>query len=144
MAAAREIERTSIDAEVREGTARDAIFNGIGANATHGQRRTQADKRRAIERLLTDAEWAQMSDRKIGKVAKVDHKTVAKVRRELTGGIPTPAKSNGLAGAGEIPTPSQSPAKANNARNSIVDDVLRTISDDALMAECRRRELIDA
>jgi hypothetical protein len=92
--AARKIGRTEIDAEIREGTARDAILHGIGANATHGLRRSQADKRRAVERLLTDPEWAAWSDRKIAQVAKVDHKTVGKIRRELTGEIPR-AQANG-------------------------------------------------
>src|SRR5262249_46889360 len=40
--AARKIERETIDAEVRKGTARDAILHGISANSTHGLRRTQA------------------------------------------------------------------------------------------------------
>src|SRR5262249_41171412 len=83
VAAARKIERETIEAEIREGTARDAILCGIGANATHGLQRTQADKRRAVERLLSDLEWARWSDRKIGEAAKVDHKTVAKIPREL-------------------------------------------------------------
>ena len=83
--AARKIERKTILAEVKEGTARDAVLHGVGSNAVHGLRRTQADKRRAIERLLKDPEWARWSDRKIAEVAKVDHKTVAAVRRELTG-----------------------------------------------------------
>lgn len=70
--AARKIERKEILAEVRKGTARDAILHGISANSTHGLRRTQADKRRAIETLLLDPEWAQWSDRKIAEAAKVD------------------------------------------------------------------------
>ena len=41
--AARKLGRESIDAEIREGTDRDAILNGIGANARHGLRRTQTD-----------------------------------------------------------------------------------------------------
>ena len=96
--AARKIEREDISAEVRQGTARDAVLYGIGANAKHGLRRTQADKRRAVERLLTDPEWARWSDRKIAETAKVDHKTVGKIRRDLSGEIPT-GKSMG----GEIP-----------------------------------------
>ena len=128
--AARKIERESIDAEIRQGTQRDAILYGISANATHGLRRTQADKRRAVERLLTDPEWARWSDRKIAEAAKVDHKTVAKIRRELSGEIPT-GKSMG----GEIPRPNGKP----NGSAIALDDVLRSISDEALIAECRRR-----
>lgn len=133
--AAQKIGRETIEAEIREGTARDAILHGIGANATHGLRRTQADKRRAVERLLTDPEWAGWSDRKIAQVAKVDHKTVGKIRRELSGEIPTAGKA--VATAGEIPNPSG----LKGQRGSVLADVLRSISDDDLVAECRRRGL---
>ena len=133
--AARKIDRETIDADIREGTARDAVLHGIGANAIHGLRRTQADKRQAIEKLLADPDWARWSDRKIAAVAKVDHKTVAKVRRELSGEIPTPQRQGG-----EIPTPSAMPSKPKD-RQSVVLEVLRTISDDNLIAECSRRGL---
>ena len=131
--AARKIERESFDAEIRQGTQRDAILYGISANATHGLRRTQADKRHAVERLLTDPEWARWSNRKIAEAAKVDHKPVAKIRRELSGEIPT-GKSMG----GEFPKRN---GKPDGSGGSLLDGVLRTISDQALIAECRRRGL---
>ncbi len=65
--AARKLGRKSIDAEVLEGDARQAILHGIGSNASHGLRRTQADKRRAVERLLRDDEWTKWSNRQIAK-----------------------------------------------------------------------------
>ena len=132
--AARKIERETIEADIREGTARDAILHGIGANAIHGLRRTQADKRRAVERLLADLEWARWSDRRIAEVARVDHKTVAKVRRELSGEIPTPSTTQR---SGEIPTKDAKPKE----RQSLILDLLRTVADDALLAECGRRGL---
>ena len=84
--AARKLEHETIEAEVLEGDARQAILHGCGSNASHGLRRTQADKRRAVERLVRDNEWSKWSDREIAKAARVDHKTVAAVRRELLGG----------------------------------------------------------
>lgn len=130
--AARRVERADIEAEIREGSARDAILHGIGANAVHGIRRTQADKRRAVERLLTDAEWAKWSDRKIAQVAKVDHKTVGKIRRELAGEIPIAKPMSG-----EIPIASGLPNKSA----PIFEDVIRAASNEVLIAECRRRGL---
>ena len=50
--AARKIGRETIVAEIRRGSTRDAILHAVGANAVHGLRRTQADKRRAVEVLL--------------------------------------------------------------------------------------------
>ena len=129
VAAARKIERETIKAEVRQGTARDAILCGVGANATHGLQRTQADKRHAIERLISDPEWARWSDRKIAEAAKVDHKTVAKVRRELSGEIPTATGKP----SGEIPSRNGKP------NGPLIIDLLRTIRDEYLIAECRRR-----
>ena len=130
--AARKIEREDIAAEVRKGTARDAILHGIGSNATHGLRRTQADKRRAVEKLLKDPEWARWSDRKIAETARVDHKTVGKIRRDLSGEIPS---GNSL--GGELP---KRPGKPNGS-GSLVGEILRTLSDEALLEECRRRGL---
>jgi len=134
VAAARKIDREMVLAEVRQGTARDALLHGIGSNAAHGLRRTQADKRRAVERLLKDPEWARWSDRKIAEVAKVDHKTVGTIRRELTGEFPTPKRT------GEFPT-ERKPNGKPNGRGSVLDDVLRNIPNDVLITECRRRGL---
>jgi regulator of replication initiation timing len=72
-----------IEAEVREGTKRDAILFSLGANAHHGLRRTNADKRKAVETLLNDAEWAKWSDRQIAKACGVGHPLVASVRFSL-------------------------------------------------------------
>ncbi len=132
--AARKLGRETIDAEVLDGDARQAILHGIGSNASHGLRRTQADKRRAVERLLRDEEWSAWSNRKIAKAAGVDHKTVNKVRRELLGGeFPTPAQSNG-----EIP---RTNGKPNSASGSVLQDMLRTLSTEMLIEECGRRGL---
>jgi hypothetical protein len=83
--------------------------------------------------LLGDPEWAKWSDRKIAKIAKVDHKTVGKVRREMTGDFPN-VKSR----RGEIPT---SHGKPNGSRGSLIGDLLKSVADDLLIAECRRRGL---
>src|SRR3954452_13886573 len=43
-----------IPADIRQGTKRDAILHSLSANAAHGLRRTNEEKRRAVERMLTD------------------------------------------------------------------------------------------
>jgi hypothetical protein len=131
--AKRKIGHETITAEIRAGSARDAILYGVGSNAVHGLRRTQADKRRAVERLLRDPEWACWSDRKIAEAAKVDHKTVGAIRRDLTGEFPTTKQRTG-----EFPTEHKPNGKPNG---SLLGDVLHHIPDDALIAECRRRGL---
>lgn len=56
-----------LPADVREGDKRAAVLHSVGANATHGQRRTNEDKRRAVKRLLDDAEWSKWSAREIAR-----------------------------------------------------------------------------
>jgi hypothetical protein len=73
----------AIRAIIQQGQRRDAVLAACGANATHGLRRTNADKRRAIETLLRDEEWQQWSDSEIARRVIVDHKTVAAVRAQL-------------------------------------------------------------
>lgn len=81
---AREAKRSSIPSDVRKGTQRDAILFATGANATHGKRRTNADKRLSVETLLNDSEWCKWSDNKIAEQAFVSQQFVSNVRREVT------------------------------------------------------------
>jgi uncharacterized ParB-like nuclease family protein len=75
--------RTGILCEVRKGTRRDAILFACGANAEHGKRRTNADKRRAVETLLRDEEWKLWSDHDIARAARVTQPFVSKLYQEL-------------------------------------------------------------
>ena len=81
-----------IECEVQQGTQRDAVLYSVGANATHGLRRTNADKRRAVETLLRDEEWAKWSNKEISRRCGVDDKTVASVRSNLSSEIPQIAR----------------------------------------------------
>jgi hypothetical protein len=78
--AARKIEAAAIKACVFTGTKRDAILHSVGANAAHGARRTNDDKRRAVAILIGDTEWAAWSDREIARRCAVHHELVAKQR----------------------------------------------------------------
>jgi hypothetical protein len=73
-----------VPAKVQSGDRRGAILYAVKANANHGLRRTNADKRRAVETLLRDDEWRQWSDAEIGRRCAVDAKTVSNWRRTLT------------------------------------------------------------
>lgn len=76
---------TEIAADIRQGTRRDAILFSVGANASHGLRRTNDDKRRAVMVLLNDPEWSKWSDREIARQASVGHQMVAPLRASVTG-----------------------------------------------------------
>jgi len=73
-----------VEAEVRQGTRRDAVLFSVGANATHGLRRTNADKRRAVETLLTDGEWSRWSDNEIARKCAVSQHYVSNLRPLFT------------------------------------------------------------
>lgn len=71
--------------DVREGTRRDAVLFSVGANAAHGLRRSNEDKRKAVLTLLRDEEWSTWSDREIARQCAVGHQMVAPLREKLTG-----------------------------------------------------------
>jgi ParB-like chromosome segregation protein Spo0J len=73
----------TIDAEVRDGTKRDAQLYALGANDNHGLRRTKADKRKAVLVMLNDVEWSEWSDKNIADQCKVSQPFVSKVRKEI-------------------------------------------------------------
>lgn len=73
-----------IEADVKQGTKRDAILYAVGANANHGLRRTNADKRRAVMALLNDEEWAQWSDSEIARRSGVHQTTVGRIRADAS------------------------------------------------------------
>jgi hypothetical protein len=75
-------------AEVREGTRRDALLFSLSANAEHGHRRTNEDKRRAVDIMLNDPEWVGWSDREIARQVCVDNATVSRRRQSLSVDLP--------------------------------------------------------
>lgn len=104
--------------EVRHGNLRDAIIHAVGCNAIHGLRRSNADKRRAIELVLRDEEWSKASDSWIAKQCKVSDRTVTSVREEL--GIPKPVvveTSNGRAQKGQLVNTSSNTPQAEKSAN---------------------------
>lgn len=81
----RKIGALTLVADIRQGTLRDAILHAVGANAAHGLRRTNEDKRKAVLTLLQDAEWGKWSDREIARRCEVGHPLVATLRATVTG-----------------------------------------------------------
>jgi hypothetical protein len=69
--------------DVRIGTMRDAILFSAGVNATHGIRRTNADKNRAVLILLKDKEWTAWNDSKIAAACNVSPELVVKIRKSI-------------------------------------------------------------
>lgn len=73
----------SMRVDVRKGTYWDAVLHAAAANARHGERRTNADKRRQILMVLSNPEWFVKSDSWVAQHVGVCDKTVAAVRRDI-------------------------------------------------------------
>jgi len=81
-----------VEADIVDGKYRDAMLASVGANHRNGARRTNADKRRAVQRLLDDPEWAQWSNEAIAKVCVVSPHTVAEVRQSHSANAELPSE----------------------------------------------------
>jgi len=82
--ACKSLGKPAIATDRREGSQRDAILYSLGANASHGLRRSSADKRRAVEMMLKDSQWSQWANCDIARRCGVDEKTVRNIRNEYT------------------------------------------------------------
>lgn len=80
-----------VSVEVHPGGQREALFYACGANTTHGLRRSNADKRKAVVTLLQEGEWSGWSDNAIAKACGVSHTFVANCRASLAPDASKPA-----------------------------------------------------
>lgn len=79
--AAQRNEAEFIAAEIHEGSRTDALRHALGANATNGIYRSNADKRNACEVALE--EWPNMSNAVIAELCKVSPDLVRRCRLEM-------------------------------------------------------------
>jgi hypothetical protein len=72
--------------EVREGTARDALWYSFSANALHGYRREPSDVRHILRRIAEDPEWSKKGVREIAAHTGIPKSTVQdNLKRHLSG-----------------------------------------------------------
>ena len=76
--AARQNGAVEIEADIRKGGRSDALKHALGANALHGHRRTNADKRRCVEIALDEFEG--LSSRAIAEMCGVGDQLVLTLR----------------------------------------------------------------
>lgn len=74
-----------IEIESHEGTVRDAIFYGFGANKHRGLQLQPSDTKLIIGRMLMDTEWSKLGDRKIAEHIGVSKNTVLRLRQAMEG-----------------------------------------------------------
>ena len=85
--AALQAELKSILAIVYQGGKDEAMLFAMGANADHGVRRTQADKRRIVFKMLDHPVWALWSDSVIADKCRVSSSLVSRLRASSPGVI---------------------------------------------------------
>lgn len=78
--AARQTGLEAIDADVRQGTVDDARWFSYAANQSHGLRRSNEDKRRAVEAALQHPKAGGLSDNQIAHHCGVSQPFVSKLR----------------------------------------------------------------
>ena len=71
--------KATILEDITPGSRQDAIKYALGANASHGLRRTNADKHRCVEIALS--EFPKLSSRAIAELCAVSHQSVENVRQ---------------------------------------------------------------
>jgi hypothetical protein len=80
-AAALKAKQTTITVEMRSGNRNDAILDAASGNATHGLRRTNADKRRSASQVLTA--FPDMPNSQIADIVGVSDTFVGDVKKTL-------------------------------------------------------------
>ena len=96
--ASRMAKKGSLLADVDTGTVRDAILYSLGANFEHGLRRTNADKRKAVQSMLDDFEWSEWSTIQIARKCNVSEGLVESMRKESKTGVRKFKKADGTVG----------------------------------------------
>jgi N6-adenosine-specific RNA methylase IME4 len=84
---------TTISTDVRPGTREDAMEYACSANADHGLRRTNDDKRNAVVLLFSLPKWQKKSNREIARKCGVTEHLVRIVRSELPDYHPSATRS---------------------------------------------------
>lgn len=90
VSAARKLGLAEIKAELHTGGRTEAIKHALQANAKHGNRRTNEDKRWAVQIALR--EFSKLSNRAIAEMCAVGHGFVNKERKQVDlGSTPPPS-----------------------------------------------------
>jgi ParB-like nuclease domain len=90
--ALQQIGRDTVPANVHHGSQREALVSALGANETHGLRRTNADRRQAVMIMLNDPEWSGWANTEIARQCHVSEYLVRTIRSEITPSEPEPVK----------------------------------------------------
>jgi hypothetical protein len=101
-----------IKCEVSLGGREDAVLFACGANASHGLRRSNEDKRKAVRALVRSEKWAHWSDHEIARQCRVSPPFVSKLRNEHQETFPDGGRGEEDQAAGPSPAAGTRPKNA--------------------------------
>jgi len=111
--------------EVHEGGLHEALVHALGANDEHGLRRTNADKRNAVEMALKDPEISKLQIVDIALICRVNERTVRRIRDDMDLDVGK-RKKKGSKGKAVDPTPDDTrPTKPAPTQEEVERDELR-------------------
>jgi len=108
-----------IPVNIRQGTADDALLFCVRANSTHGLRRTNEDKRRAVMMLLKHPIYGQHGKGKIAELAGVSKPMVIDIVRQLQGEPTSVERRKSRVSSGVESTPSTSTSTMDADRRGV-------------------------
>ena len=76
-------DKHEVDIELHEGGMHEALMYALGANAGHGLRRTNADKRNAVKLALKNPEISRLKMQEIADICRVTTRTVRRISTDL-------------------------------------------------------------
>lgn len=124
--------REEIDCNIHSGGMKEALIHAMGANHGHGLRRSNADKRHAVEMALKDPEISQMTRQEIADICRVTKRSVQKIAKQQEAAEP----AAGINGEPKSPVDPESsdvrPAKKLTQEDVDLNDVreaMRLIGD---------------
>ena len=115
--------RESILCNVHSGGPRDAMKFALSANARHGLRRSNADKRRAVEIALADQEWREWSDHAIGELCGVSNTLVGTIRKAVEASVVSTKDTSSVANTRLGRDGRRQPATKRPSRSSVENPI---------------------
>lgn len=116
----------AIEADVEKGTLRDAVLYSLGANHEHGLRRTNADKRKAVQAMLDDFEWQEWSNGEIARRCHVSDFLVSTLRGDSAPAVRKFKMADGTIAQKHIPKQAEKPVveETDNEHNEMVAELV--------------------
>jgi hypothetical protein len=108
-----------VPVNIRQGTADDALLFCVRANSTHGLRRTNEDKRRAVVMLLKHPIYGQHGKGKIAELAGVSKPMVIDIVRQLQGEPTSVERRKSRVGSGVESTPNTTDADRRGVESTL-------------------------